>query len=81
MGDPETGDAPQGPIRIRIGPRGTIIIEGTVIIRDREGKVIPQPPSKYEGTVKLCGCGRSNTKPFCDGSHKEAPLLPPTGSP
>lgn len=81
MTDQDPDSAPQGPLSIDIGPRGTIIIHGTVIIHDRDGNVLPQPASKYEGTVKLCGCGRSATKPFCDGSHKQAPLPPSPGSP
>ncbi len=58
------------PTPITIKPRGTIVIEGPVVIRDAEGNEIPQPPAKHPGIVKLCGCGRSATRPFCDGSHK-----------
>ncbi|HXE56502.1 MAG TPA: CDGSH iron-sulfur domain-containing protein [Gemmatimonadales bacterium] len=65
------------PIQITVKPRGTIVIEGPVIIRDRDGNEIPQPPAKHPGVVKLCGCGRSKTRPFCDGSHKRPPDEPP----
>jgi CDGSH-type Zn-finger protein len=50
--------------------KGTLVIEGAVVVRDEEGNEIPQPPAKHPGIVKLCGCGRSAEKPFCDGSHK-----------
>ena len=30
----------------------------------REGKVFPHPQK-----FKLCRCGKSATKPFCDGAH------------
>jgi CDGSH-type Zn-finger protein len=59
------------PLTIVCKPKGTIVIEGAVIIRDPEGNEIPQPPAKHPGIVKLCGCGRSENKPFCDGSHKK----------
>jgi CDGSH-type Zn-finger protein len=52
--------------------KGTIVLEGPVIIRDEDGVEVPQPPAKHPGIVKLCGCGRSRNKPFCDGSHKQA---------
>lgn len=59
------------PTSIVFKRRGTIIIEGPVIVRDEDGNEVPQPVAKHPGILKLCGCGRSETKPFCDGSHKK----------
>lgn len=51
-------------------PSGPYVIEGPVIIKDNEGTVLIPPPTKVPGQVKLCGCGLSKNRPFCDGSHK-----------
>jgi CDGSH-type Zn-finger protein len=51
-------------------PSGPCIIEGPVVIRNNDGDILIPPPTKHPGQVKLCGCGRSANKPFCDGSHK-----------
>ncbi len=51
-------------------PSGPYVIEGPVIIKDNEGTVLIPPPTKVAGQVKLCGCGLSKNRPFCDGSHK-----------
>jgi CDGSH-type Zn-finger protein len=51
-------------------PTGPYVIEGPVVVRDNEGRELIPPPTKIPGQVKLCGCGLSKTKPFCDGSHK-----------
>jgi CDGSH iron-sulfur domain-containing protein 3 len=61
---------PQGPIIITIKPSGSIVIPGDVRVVDAEGNELPIPPFKQPGIIKLCGCGRSGNKPFCDGSHK-----------
>ncbi len=51
-------------------PSGPLIVEGHAIILDNEGRPIEPPPAKHPGQIKLCGCGHSKTRPFCDGSHK-----------
>lgn len=59
------------PTTIVFKRKGTIVIEGPVIVLDEDGHEMPQPTGKKPGILKLCGCGRSETKPFCDGSHKK----------
>lgn len=61
----------QGPITITVKPLGTIIIHGAARIVDPDGNEIPIPQFKQPGVIKLCGCGRSANRPFCDGSHKK----------
>jgi 3-phenylpropionate/trans-cinnamate dioxygenase ferredoxin subunit len=57
------------PITIKVNKNGPYVIQGddmaNVTIVDHEGNVIVP-----KGTViKLCRCGASVTKPFCDGTH------------
>ncbi len=52
-------------------PAGPYHILGPVVICDNEGTVLIPPPTKVPGMVKLCGCGMSKNRPFCDGSHKK----------
>ena len=47
-------------------PSGPCIIEGPVVIRNNDGDILIPPPTKHPGQVKLCGCGRSANKPFCE---------------
>ena len=68
-GDP-VGDAGVPPVRITWKPAGPIIVEGAAIYLDNAGTELVPPPAKHPGQVKLCGCGLSANKPFCDGSHK-----------
>lgn len=74
MNAPEPSGSPGQPpapvTSVTWKPSGPLVIEGPVIIRNNEGEEIVPPPSKHPGQVKLCGCGLSRTKPFCDGSHK-----------
>lgn len=62
-----------GPLRITCKPLGSIVIPGPVVIQDIDGNELAPPEGKKPGIVKLCGCGRSGNRPFCDGSHKRAP--------
>jgi CDGSH-type Zn-finger protein len=57
-------------VTITLKPAGPILIDGPVVIRNNAGDVVTPPPSKVPGQVKLCGCGFSKNRPFCDGSHK-----------
>ena len=58
------------PRKIIFKKKGTIHVEGPVVVHDEDGNEVPIPLQKTPGVVKFCGCGKSATKPFCDGSHK-----------
>ena len=60
-----------GPATIVIKPHGPYLIQGDIEIRDPEGVLLTPPATKGPGTVKLCGCGLSRSRPFCDGSHNQ----------
>ena len=70
MNEPE----PQTEIHVR--PDGSLKVYGRVRVLDVDG--VPydlEPWSKPDAhgvRIKLCRCGHSNTKPFCDGSHVQA---------
>ena len=42
------------------------------VIHDRKPAVLPLEA----GTYWWCACGRSQTQPYCDGSHKGTGLAP-----
>jgi CDGSH-type Zn-finger protein len=46
---------------------GPYLVQGSITLLDAEG-------NRYEigDTIALCRCGRSSTKPFCDGTHEQA---------
>jgi CDGSH-type Zn-finger protein len=45
---------------------GPLLLRGNFTLRTPDGEVID--PGRT--TVALCRCGKSATKPFCDGTHK-----------
>lgn len=52
---------------IKVRESGPYLIRGKVTLTDADGTFY-----SIEGdNVALCRCGGSNTKPFCDGSHRE----------
>jgi CDGSH-type Zn-finger protein len=47
---------------------GPLLVRGPVTFRTQDGDVI----DAGRETVALCRCGKSASKPFCDGTHKVA---------
>ena len=58
--------------RISIRANGPYIVEGPLTIEDGDGNVIAIPEGR---TVKLCRCGHSATKPYCDGTHRRVDFV------
>lgn len=54
------------PARIVPYANGPYLVRGEFELTDQDGNVI----ETRRGTVALCRCGASRTKPFCDGTHK-----------
>jgi CDGSH iron-sulfur domain-containing protein 3 len=56
------------PVTIKVRDNGPYKVTGPVRIVDPDGNAFDVP----EGPVALCRCGHSQSKPFCDKSHREA---------
>lgn len=54
--DPSPAERPAEPVRVRV--------------TDHLGREFPLPAHKR--AVALCRCGHTQSRPFCDGSHKAA---------
>ena len=54
--------------RITVRNDGSLRVEGDFEIVDQDGKVFGLAGRTKIG---LCRCGHSETKPFCDGTHKK----------
>ncbi len=53
------------PINVIPRTNGSILFEGPTEVQSSDGRIL------FRGEkVSLCRCGGSQTKPFCDGSHK-----------
>jgi CDGSH iron-sulfur domain-containing protein 3 len=54
-------------VEIKVRDNGPYKVTGPVRLIDAEGNVF----DVAEGPIALCRCGLSETKPFCDRSHRE----------
>lgn len=61
MGDTEKNDTVITPYR-----DGPLLVRGDFRLQDQDGNEI----EAGRETIALCRCGKSRTRPFCDGSHK-----------
>ena len=71
-GEPATIEAKAGMLEVRNGPLaidpqpdGPLAVRGNMEFMSGTGRVVARMQA-----AKLCRCGGSNTKPFCDGTHK-----------
>lgn len=53
-------------VTIQPSDNGPLLIKGPVVLVDTEGNEF----SIKGRNIALCRCGASQSKPFCDGSHK-----------
>lgn len=54
-------------VEIKVRTNGPYKVTGPVRIVDADGREFVLPEG---GSIVLCRCGHSATKPFCDTSHK-----------
>lgn len=52
--------------KIRIEDNGPYQISGDIQLIDDDGNVY-----ETKSNIRLCRCGRSHEKPFCDGTHED----------
>jgi CDGSH-type Zn-finger protein len=52
---------------IKVRVNGPLLCTGDIEVQDADGKVLEKSDD-----VALCRCGHSRSKPFCDGSHRDA---------
>ena len=55
---------------------GPLLVRGPVKLQDMHGQEI----SIERETIALCRCGKSRSRPFCDGTHKLSRFRAPTGT-
>lgn len=53
-------------VRIEVTRNGSYHVTGPITLVDHQGNEIVVDGED----IWLCRCGQSNTKPFCDGSHR-----------
>jgi CDGSH-type Zn-finger protein len=54
---------------------GPLLVRGPLRLQDQEGREIVL----QRQVVALCRCGKSRTRPLCDGTHKLVGFRAPSG--
>jgi CDGSH-type Zn-finger protein len=57
---------------IKVRENGPYKVTGEFRLVDANGNPIDTAPYEKNGSIVLCRCGESKTKPFCDQSHTDA---------
>jgi len=63
------------PVTITPYPDGPYLVRGDFVVTDQGGNELPLE----RRTIALCRCGKSQMRPFCDGTHKLIGFKAPSG--
>lgn len=69
--DGEPAEEPVTPTRIRRMPEGPVLVKGDLFLHTRAGDI-------RDTRAALCGCGKTEAVPFCDGACEVNKPLPRT---
>ena len=58
-------------VTIKVRENGPYRVTGPVRLIDADGNEFDLEPHTKKGSIVLCRCGGSKTKPFCDSTHSE----------
>lgn len=65
----------RAPASLTPYPDGPYLLRGDFELNDVDGRPLPAG----RRTVALCRCGKSQVRPFCDGTHKLIGFRAPGG--
>src|SRR3954471_17682302 len=68
---PDPEEHPVDDVEIKVRENGPYRVRGPVTLIDADGNEFDLEPHTKNGTIALCRCGGSTTKPFCDGTHSK----------
>jgi CDGSH-type Zn-finger protein len=63
------------PVTILVRRNGPYRVYGPARLVDQDGNEFVVPPGDW---FTLCRCGESESKPFCDSTHKQIDFRPET---
>lgn len=58
-------------VTVQPSGNGPYVLTGNFKLVDSSGNEMKLEGHVFNGKVFLCRCGGSNTKPFCDGTHRK----------
>jgi CDGSH-type Zn-finger protein len=66
-----TGEAGREPATVRVTPEGPFELQG-------DFRLVVGDQQQHVSHARLCRCGQSGNRPFCDSSHDRCPAPPTT---
>lgn len=65
--EPDGERATDAPQIVEVRENGPLLVYGNITVREKDGS-----ETAKQNATAFCRCGRSNNKPYCDGSHTAA---------